>query len=221
MGSQVKPSICHCEKPLKTNMENQILDGLGRCFSSEQGLFFRGVRDPAPLCRGGLQGLDRCEKHLHTRSLRRKTQKTNTREGGNFWAYFFGVETQNSQWFFSVLKWRTFFEGDVLLRCSLILICAYHGRLECLYCKWWDWVRPLQFFLGCVLFNKMVGNINSACTCFDVEKILKQILSALQNRLQKSADLGSIMRLTPHFQGIFITKPLDWQMKHVFRVILE
>lgn len=26
----------------KTNMENQKLDGLGRCFSSEQGLFFLG-----------------------------------------------------------------------------------------------------------------------------------------------------------------------------------
>ena len=80
-----------------------IIVGLGRCFSLEQGgisicifkvqnvrfLGLGGVsripKKEAPLCRGGFQGLDRCEKHLHTRSLRRKNYTPGGRGYGGIW----------------------------------------------------------------------------------------------------------------------------------------
>lgn len=106
----------HCDTPPKTNMENQILDGLGRCFSSERGLFFSGFCIPHLCAAVAFKDLTDV-RSICTREAWEGKPKTQHPRGGwkLFWAYFFwGVETQNSQWFFSVLKWRTFFEGDVL-----------------------------------------------------------------------------------------------------------
>lgn len=175
MGSQVKPSICHCEKPLENEHGKPKTWWFRSMFLLGARAFFFGFCIPHLCAAVAFKDLTDV-RSICTREAWEGKPKKPTLER-RVWAYFFGVETQNRRWF--VKFWNEGSLGDVLLRCSLILICAYHGCLECPYCKLCssqrDWVHPGQFLGLCfiqqngweyvhILTSKTFHNCRIICT---------------------------------------------------------
>ena len=174
MGSQVKPSICHCEKPPKTNVEHQKLDGWGRCFSWDTRVYiFSKLQNVSfsggVLHQGGVFGIlhlcaavafkdltdvrSICTREAWEGKPKKPTPERRVETFGHI--FFGGWKLKIASDSFQFWNEGLFLKEMFFLRWSVTLICAYHGCLECPYCKLCssqrDWVHPRQFLGLCFI----------------------------------------------------------------------